>query len=113
MEVGYVVFNLKPGAKKDFLLQARKIKTVKDVRIVLGNWDAIAVIQAENVEEKAVSYTDQLRARIGEIDGQIVQLDEDFRSGKIAGDEYTDKRLKLKQTVGSLREELSRMGVVT
>ena len=36
MEVGYVVFNLKPGAKRDFLLQARKIKAVKDVRIVLG-----------------------------------------------------------------------------
>ena len=65
------------------------------------------------VEEKAVSYTDQLRARIGEINTQLLQLDEDFRAGKITGDEYTDKRLKLKQTLGSLREELSRMGVVT
>ena len=65
------------------------------------------------VEEKAVSYTDQLRARIGEINEQLLQLDEDFRSGKIAGDEYTDKRIKLKQTLGSLREELARMGVVT
>jgi putative ABC transport system ATP-binding protein len=64
------------------------------------------------VEEKAVSYTDQLRARIGEINTQLLQLDEDFRAGKITGDEYTDKRLKLKQTLGSLREELSRMGVV-
>ena len=65
------------------------------------------------VEEKAVSYTDQLRARIGEINEQLLQLDGDFRSGKIAGDEYTDKRIKLKQTLGSLREELARMGVVT
>jgi putative ABC transport system ATP-binding protein len=64
------------------------------------------------VEEKAVSYTDQLRARIGEINTQLLQLDEDFRASKIAGDEYTEKRLKLKQTLGSLREELSRMGVV-
>ena len=64
------------------------------------------------VEEKAVSYTDQLRARIGEINTQLLQLDEDFRTGKITGDEYTEKRLKLKQTLGSLREELSRMGVV-
>jgi putative ABC transport system ATP-binding protein len=64
------------------------------------------------VEEKAVSYTDQLRARIGEINTQLLQLDEDFRAGKITGDEYTEKRLKLKQTLGSLREELSRMGVV-
>jgi putative ABC transport system ATP-binding protein len=65
------------------------------------------------VEEKAVSYTDQLRARIGEIDKQILQLDEDFKSSKITGDEYTEKRIKLKQILGSLREELSRMGLVT
>jgi len=65
------------------------------------------------VEEKATSYTDQLRARIGEINTQLLQLDEDFRAGKITGDEYTEKRLKMKQTLGSLREELSRMGVVT
>jgi putative ABC transport system ATP-binding protein len=65
------------------------------------------------VEEKAVSYTDQLRARISEIDEQILQLDGDFRSSKITGDEYTEKRIKLKQILGSLREELSRMGLVT
>ncbi len=65
------------------------------------------------VEEKAVSYTDQLRARIGEINTQLLQLDEDFRAGRITGDEYAEKRLKLKQTLASLREELSRMGVVT
>jgi putative ABC transport system ATP-binding protein len=65
------------------------------------------------VEEKAVSYTDQLRARIGEINAQLQLLDDDFKAGKITGDEYTEKRLKLKQTLGSLREELARMGVVT
>ena len=65
------------------------------------------------VEEKAVSYTDQLRARIGEINEQLLRIDDDFRTGKITGDEYTEKRLKLKQTLESLREELSRMGVVT
>jgi putative ABC transport system ATP-binding protein len=65
------------------------------------------------VEEKAVSYTDQLRARIGEIDEQILQLDKDFKSSKITGDEYTEKRIKLKQILGSLKEELSRMGLVT
>jgi putative ABC transport system ATP-binding protein len=64
------------------------------------------------VEEKAVSYTDQLRARIGEINEQLLRLDGDFKTGKITGDEYTEKRLKLKQTLESLREELSRMGVV-
>jgi putative ABC transport system ATP-binding protein len=64
------------------------------------------------VEEKAVSYTDQLRARINEISGQLLQLDEDFKAGKVTGDEYAERRIKLKQTLESLREELSRMGVV-
>ena len=65
------------------------------------------------VEEKAVSYTDQLKARVNEINGQLVQLDKDFKANKITGDEYTEQRIKLKQTLESLREELSRMGIVT
>jgi len=64
-------------------------------------------------EEKAVSYVDQLRARLGEIDAQTVQLDNDFKSSKIDGDEYVEKRQSLKRTRDSLREELHRMGVVT
>jgi putative ABC transport system ATP-binding protein len=64
-------------------------------------------------EEKAVSYVDQLRARLGEIDAQTVQLDNDFKSSKINGDEYVEKRQSLKRTRDGLREELHRMGVVT
>lgn len=64
-------------------------------------------------EEKAVSYIDQLRARVKEIDAQLQQLDEDFKAGKISGDEYVEKRQSLKQMKDSLREELHRMGVVT
>jgi putative ABC transport system ATP-binding protein len=63
-------------------------------------------------EEKAASYIDQLRARIKEIDTQLQQLDEDFRNGKISGDEYVERRQSLKQTKDSLKEELHRMGVV-
>lgn len=51
--------------------------------------------------------------RIGEIDAQLLQLDEDVRMGKTTGDEYTEKRLKQKQTLGSLKEELSRIGEAT
>jgi putative ABC transport system ATP-binding protein len=65
------------------------------------------------VEEKAVSYIDQLRARITEIDTQLQQLDKDFKTGKISGDEYTERRQNLKQVRDSLKEELHRMGVVT
>ncbi|MEM3727799.1 MAG: ABC transporter ATP-binding protein [Candidatus Bathyarchaeia archaeon] len=64
-------------------------------------------------EERAVSYIDQIRARIAEIDRQLAQLDEDFRAGKISGDEYVVKRQSLKQVRESLREELHRMGIVS
>jgi len=62
-------------------------------------------------EEKAVSYIDQLRARTVEIDSQLQQLDEDFKAGKIGGDEYVQRRQSLKQMRDSLKEELHRMGV--
>jgi putative ABC transport system ATP-binding protein len=64
------------------------------------------------VEEKAGSYSDQLKARIDEINTHLLQLDKDFKADKITGDEYTETRTKLKQTLSSLREELSRMGEV-
>jgi hypothetical protein len=65
-------------------------------------------------EEKAVSYIDQLRARIKEITVQLQQLDEDFKAGKVTGDKYVQKRQSLKQIMDSLKEEeLHRMGVVT
>jgi putative ABC transport system ATP-binding protein len=64
-------------------------------------------------EEKAVSYIDQLRARIAEINVQLQRLDEDFKVGKISGDEYVQKRQSLKQIMESLKEELHRMGVVS
>lgn len=64
-------------------------------------------------EERAVSYIDQIRARIAEIDHQLAQLDEDFKAGKIGGDEYVAKRQSLKHVRESLREELHRMGMVS
>jgi len=64
-------------------------------------------------EEGAISYVDQLRARIADIEEQLVKLDEDFKTGKISGDEYVEKRQNLKQTKTSLDEELHRMGIVT
>jgi putative ABC transport system ATP-binding protein len=63
-------------------------------------------------EEKAVSYIDQLRGRVREIDAQLKQLDEDFKKDKMSGDEYAQKRQSLKQIGESLKEELHRMGVV-
>lgn len=65
------------------------------------------------VKEKAVSYVDQLKARIAEINVQLDQLDQDFKAGKMDGDEYVQKRQNLKHVKDSLGEELSRMGVIT
>lgn len=64
-------------------------------------------------EEGAISYVDQLRARIADIEAQLAKLDEDFKAGKISGDEYVERRQNLKQMRTILDEELHRMGVVT
>jgi putative ABC transport system ATP-binding protein len=61
----------------------------------------------------AVSYVDQLRARVADIEAQLQKLDEDFRTGKISGDEYMEQRQRLKQTKAGLEDELHRMGIVT
>lgn len=64
------------------------------------------------VQEKAGSYVDHLKERVTEINVQLGQLDSDFRTEKISGDEYVQKRQSLKQIRDSLKEELSRMGVI-
>lgn len=64
------------------------------------------------VQEKAVSYVEQLKDRISEINVQLTQFDSDFRSAKIEGDEYVQRRQSLKHIRDSLKEELSRMGVI-
>jgi len=61
----------------------------------------------------AISYVDQLRARLADIDTQIEKLDKDFKAGKIGGDEYVEHRQRLKQTRDGLQDELHRMGVIT
>jgi putative ABC transport system ATP-binding protein len=64
------------------------------------------------VREKAVSYVDQLKARISEITIELEQLDKDFKTEKINGDDFVQKRQSLKNIKDSLKEELSRMGVI-
>jgi len=60
----------------------------------------------------AVSYVDQLKARLADIDAQLERLDKDFKEGKLGGDEYAEQRQRLKQTKVGLQDELHRMGVV-
>jgi DNA-binding Lrp family transcriptional regulator len=60
METGYILFNLKPGEKKDFIQSVKKINSVKEVRLVLGNWDAIVKVEAENIEELEKVYLNEI-----------------------------------------------------
>ena len=87
---------------------ADRILRIEDgvIKMALTPSEAIA-------EERALSYVDQIRARITEIDSQLLELDDAFKAGKISGDEYVEKRQSLKQIRESLREELHRMGIVT
>ena len=78
------------------------------IKHVFRNWKLFTAI----VQEKAVSYVDQIKDRINEINEEIQQLDSNFRQEKIDGDEYVQKRQSLKHIKDSLKEECSRMGVI-
>jgi DNA-binding Lrp family transcriptional regulator len=60
METGYVLFSLKPAMKKQFLQDIRKIKGVAEARVVLGNWDAVAKVEADSIQELERVYFNQI-----------------------------------------------------
>jgi putative ABC transport system ATP-binding protein len=60
----------------------------------------------------AISYVDQLRSRLNDIDAQMEKLDKEFRADRISGDDYAEQRQRLRQTRAGLLDELHRMGVV-
>jgi len=87
--------------------QANRILRIEDGAI------KAALTPAQILEPvAAVSYVDQLKSRLADIDAQLEKLDKDFRGGKISGDEYAEQRRRLKQTKEGLLDELHRMGVV-
>ncbi|HDJ04986.1 ABC transporter ATP-binding protein [Candidatus Bathyarchaeota archaeon] len=61
---------------------------------------------------KPPSYIEQIRARLSSIDAQLRELDMEFRTGRIDGDEYVKRRLRLKNLRSSLEDELQRMGTL-
>jgi len=62
--------------------------------------------------EVSTSYLDQLRKRVVELEAQMKQLDEDFKAGRINGDEYSEHHVRLKQIRAGIQDELQRQGVV-
>jgi DNA-binding Lrp family transcriptional regulator len=65
METGYILFSLKPGMKKSFLQSVKKITGVKEAHIVLGNWDAVAEIEAETIQEMEKVYFNEIDKLLG------------------------------------------------
>ncbi len=62
--------------------------------------------------QASTSYLDQLRKRVIEIEDQMKALDEDFKSGRIGGDEYAEHRIRLRQIRAGIQDELQRQGVI-
>ncbi len=77
--------------------------------------DGVIKAEAPPIGEEVTgpaSYAEMLRGRITEIKAQLKRLEEEFREGKISGDEYAERRSKLKKTIEVWEEELHRLGVV-
>jgi len=70
------------------------------------------VAPSEEAAPTQASYTDMLRARITSIDGQLAELDAEFRRGAVSSDEFLERMTAIKKTREVLREELHRLGVV-
>jgi putative ABC transport system ATP-binding protein len=62
--------------------------------------------------EASTSYLDQLRRRAVELENQMRQLDEDFKSGRIGADDFAEHRVRLRQIRAGVQDELQRQGVI-
>lgn len=77
--------------------------------------DGVIKAEAPPIGEEVTgpaSYAEMLRGRITEIKAQLKRLEDEFREGKISGDEYAERRSKLKRTMEVLEEELHKLGIV-
>ncbi|HIE13857.1 TPA: ABC transporter ATP-binding protein, partial [Candidatus Bathyarchaeota archaeon] len=64
-------------------------------------------------EEKSITFADQIRIRINDLNMQLQSLDEKLKLGKISGEEYFEERQKITQIIRVYKEELCRLGIVT
>lgn len=60
MEIGYIFFNLMPGKRRDFVTKLKDSKAVKEARLVIGMYDALAMIEAESIRELEKIYFDEI-----------------------------------------------------
>jgi len=60
METGYVFLNVDPGTKTDCLTAIRDVKGVKEAKLVIGTFDAVAKIEGANIEQLETIYLNKI-----------------------------------------------------
>jgi putative ABC transport system ATP-binding protein len=73
---------------------------------------ATDVAPSEEAAPTQASYTDMLKARITNIDGQLTSLDAEFRKNLISSDQFVERQTRMKKTREVLLDELHRLGVI-
>lgn len=71
METGYVFLDLAPRTKRDFIIKLKEIKAVKEAKLVIGIYDAIAKIEAKNIEELEKIYFNEIDKMAGIINSRL------------------------------------------
>ena len=61
MVKGYLLIKLVPGLESSALSQIRATPGIKDVNLVFGQWDAIAVAEAKSLFELAKIIVSEVR----------------------------------------------------
>ena len=71
METCYVFLDLMPGTKKDFIKKVKTVRGVKEARIVIGIFDALVKIEAENIQELERIYFNEIDKIEGIMDSRL------------------------------------------
>ena len=58
----YILIKLVPGLEADALSQIRATGGIQDVNLVFGQWDAIAIAEADNLFELAKTIVSDVRS---------------------------------------------------
>jgi DNA-binding Lrp family transcriptional regulator len=60
METGYVFLNVDPRTKTDCIRAIRDVKGVKEAKLVIGAFDAVAKIEGANIEQLEIIYLNKI-----------------------------------------------------
>ena len=58
----YILIKLVPGLEADALSQIRATEGIQDVNLVFGQWDAMAIAEADNLFELAKTIVSDVRS---------------------------------------------------